>query len=157
MSNLRKVYLPKTSHNDPFWAESDRFSQWVDNWFSDFNVPVTKRVSDFSPHIELREDKECYYVDVELAGVKPEEVDLSYHDKVLTIKGERKSETHDASTDKKVHYSERFYGSFLRTIPFNEEIMEDKVNAEFKNGLLKIGLPKKLTGPNQSKKIAIKS
>jgi HSP20 family protein len=158
MSNFKKVYLPKSSSQyDPFWAVPDRFGQLIENWFNDAGLSNPKSTSDFSPHIELKEDKEGYYVDIELAGIKPEEVDLSYNDKVLTIKGERKSELKDTSTDRKVHYSERFYGTFMRTIPFSEEILEDKINAEFKNGLLKIGLPKKPVDSAVSRKITIKS
>lgn len=160
MSEFKKGYLPRVhgqSNQDPFWAVSDRFNNFFDGWFAELNTPATKIVSDFTPHIEVKEDKNNYFVDVELAGIKPEEVNLDFHDKVLMIKGERKSERDEASADRKTHYTERFYGSFMRKIPFADDITEDKIDAEFKNGLLKVKLPKKPTDSPVHRKIEIKS
>ena len=160
MSEFRKNYLPK-SYNDSFWVVPDRFNQFFDSWFNEFQSPstkmATKMVSDFSPQIEVKEDKTNYFVDVELPGIKPEEVDLNFKDKVLTIKGHRKSEKEEQSSDHKTHYTERFYGTFMRTIPFNDDVWEEKIAAEYKNGLLKVSLPKKPTDSPVNRKIDIKS
>jgi HSP20 family protein len=76
---------------------------------------------------------------------------------MLGIKGQRKVEHEEVSTDKKTHYSERFYGSFMRTIPFAEDIMEEKIDAEYTNGMLKVKLPKKPTDSPVNRKISIKT
>jgi HSP20 family protein len=72
---------------------------------------------------------------------------------VLTLKGEKQSETED----KDRRFSERFYGHFERRIPLGVDIEEDKVEAHFKNGLLHIVLPKSAKAQSQIKRIAIKS
>lgn len=159
MSGFKRGYLPKSvGFNDSsLWPVSDRLNSIFDSWLSEINTPAAKMVSDFSPQIEVKEDKQSYYVDVELPGIKAEEVELGFKDKVLSIKGHRKSEHEESSQDKKTHYSERFYGSFMRTIPFAEEILDEKIDAEYKNGVLKVKLPKRPTDSPVNKKIAIKT
>jgi HSP20 family protein len=70
---------------------------------------------------------------------------------VLTIRGEKKTETED----KDRRFSERFYGRFERRIPV-DDIDEDKVTASFKNGVLTVTLPKTATASNKVTRIAIK-
>lgn len=159
MTIYRKSYLPKSFErsDSSFWPMGDRLGSIFDSWLSEVNTPATKIVSDFSPQIEVKEDKQNYFVDVELPGIKAEEVELGFKDKVLSIKGHRKNEYEESSADKKTHYSERFYGSFMRTIPFAEDILDEKIDAEYKNGILKVKLPKKPTDTPVNKKIAIKT
>ena len=158
MTTWRRTYLPKTGGNfqEPFLSLHDRLNQLFDGWSSEVNAPAAKMVSDFNPLIEVKEDKTNYLVDVELAGIKPEEVELSFSDHVLTIKGKRKVEHDEVSEGKKTHYSERFYGSFMRTIPFAEDIIQEKISADFKHGLLSVSLPKKPTDSPINRKIDIK-
>lgn len=71
---------------------------------------------------------------VELAGVDPEDVDVTFHESVLTISGERKKDLEDV--DFYVH--ERFYGVFRRSMTLPAGIDEGQIGAEFKNGLVEI-------------------
>lgn len=71
---------------------------------------------------------------VELAGVDPEDVDVTFHESVLTISGERKKDLEDV--DFYVH--ERFYGVFRRSMTLPAGIDEDDISAEFRNGLVEI-------------------
>ena len=70
---------------------------------------------------------------------------------MLTLRGEKRSETED----KDKQFSERFYGRFERRIPLGLEIEEDKVSAEFRNGVLTVTLPKTERARARARRIAI--
>ena len=72
---------------------------------------------------------------------------------MLTLKGEKRSE----SEDKDRQFSERYYGRFERRIPLGVEVKEDHVEATFRNGVLTVSLPKTEKAQSQVKRIAIKS
>lgn len=73
---------------------------------------------------------------VELSGVEPQDIDLTFHDSVLTISGERGSDLNDDEVDYYVH--ERFYGVFRRNITLPAGIDQDDISADFDNGLVEI-------------------
>lgn len=73
---------------------------------------------------------------VELSGVEPRDIDLTFHDNVLTISGERRSDLNDDEVDFYVH--ERFYGVFRRNITLPAGVDQDDISADFDNGLVEI-------------------
>jgi HSP20 family protein len=102
------------------------------------------------PNIELDEtDKEVKVV-AELPGLDQKDVNVELANGVLTISGEKKSETED----KERLFSERYYGRFERRIPV-DEVEQDKVAASFNNGVLTVTLPKSSTAQQKVKRIAI--
>jgi HSP20 family protein len=72
--------------------------------------------------------------------MKKEEIKINVHEDVLSISGERKYEKEE--TGKKYHRVERAYGSFVRSFTLPEDADGSKINAEYKEGVLKIHLPK---------------
>ncbi|MGC4120403.1 MAG: Hsp20/alpha crystallin family protein [Myxococcales bacterium] len=86
-------------------------------------------------------------------GVDPKAVDVRVEEGVLTLKGERKIE----KEDKKDHYLriERSYGSFSRSFTLPNTVDPDKVRAEFKNGLLRIAIPKREESKPRSIKVNV--
>jgi HSP20 family protein len=72
---------------------------------------------------------------------------------VLTLKGEKRSDTED----KDRQFSERFYGRFERRVPLGYDVEEDKVSAAFRNGVLVVTLPKSERAQEKAKRIAINS
>lgn len=105
------------------------------------------------PNVEVSETDSDIKVTAEIAGLDEKDVEVLLKDGVLTLKGEKRSETEDE--DKQ--FSERFYGRFERRIPLGTDIDEDKVEASFKNGLLSVVLPKSEKAVSQVKRIEIKS
>ena len=89
--------------------------------------------------IPPKDDKE-YTLKAELPGMSKEEVKVTVENGVLSIAGERKAEKE--AQDKKYHRIERSYGSFVRSFTLPEGAVADKVSAEFKDGILKLHLPK---------------
>ena len=97
--------------------------------------------ADWYPAVDIHEDKEAYLFDVEAPGVEKNSFDVKVENQVLTIRGERKS-----SQEKKegnVHRIERSYGSFARSFTLPETADTEKVNAEYKDGILHIKVAKK--------------
>lgn len=95
----------------------------------------------WAPPVDVREDKDNFYVEVELPGMKKEEINLEFTNNVLLIKGERKFERKEESEN--YHFMERSYGSFYRSLSLPRSVDGEKITAEYKDGLLKIVVPKK--------------
>lgn len=97
-------------------------------------------VAEWSPLVDITEDDKEYLVKAEVPEMKKEEIKISVHDDVLSISGERKYEKEEKG--KKYHRVERAYGSFMRSFTLPEDADGSKVNAEYKDGVLQIHLPK---------------
>jgi HSP20 family protein len=97
-------------------------------------------VTEWSPLVDISEDDKEYVVKAELPEMKKEEIKINVHDDVLSISGERRYEKEEKG--KKYHRVERAYGSFMRSFTLPEDADGSKVNAEYKDGLLKVHLPK---------------
>jgi len=108
----------------------------------------------WTPAIDVYEDKEQIVVKAELPGVRKEDVSISLSEDVLTLKGERKYE----KEEKKENYYrlEGSYGGFVRTIEIPRPIKADAVRADFKDGVLKIVLPKAEESKTREIKIEVK-
>jgi len=109
-------------------------------------------VAEWVPLVDITEDDKEYLIKAEVPEVKKEDVKVSVQDDVLTITGERKFEKEEK--DKKYHRVERAYGSFHRSFTLPDDADAQKVVAEFKDGLLKVRLPK--TEQAKSKSIEVK-
>lgn len=94
----------------------------------------------FNPRANIAETDAGVEVTLELPGVKPEEVRVELHDGELWIMGEKKEEKEEKG--KTFHRVERRYGEFRRVIPLPRTINKEKVTAEFKEGVLKVAVPK---------------
>ena len=97
-------------------------------------------VAEWLPAVDIAEDDKEYTIKVELPGVNKEDVRVSVEGGVLSITGERKAEKEEKN--KKYHRIERSYGSFARSFTLPEGAAGDKVGAEFKDGVLRVHLPK---------------
>jgi HSP20 family protein len=94
----------------------------------------------WAPAIDISERKDAYIVTAELPGIRPEDLEVSLEDGVLTIKGERKFS--QESSDQQWHRVERRYGAFRRTITLPTQTNADEIEASFENGLLEVVVPK---------------
>ena len=94
----------------------------------------------WSPAVDIQESADALMITVELPGLKPEEVEITVENQVLTLAGERKFER-DAKGET-LHRVERAYGAFSRSFTLPTTVAADKVEAKFDLGLLTITLPK---------------
>lgn len=97
-------------------------------------------VAEWVPVVDILEDEKEYLVKAELPEVARENVHVTVENGRLTIKGERRIEKEESG--KKYHRVERSYGSFLRSFNLPENAEAEKVEAEFKDGVLFVHLPK---------------
>jgi HSP20 family protein len=108
---------------------------------------------DFVPKVNTREGKGAYHIEVELPGIKKEDVDVKIDGNVLTISGERK--LRDEVKEEDYHKVESRYGLFSRSFTLPEKVDVENIHAESDNGIIEIIIPK-LTIDTSSKKIEIK-
>ncbi len=97
-------------------------------------------VAEWAPLVDIVEEDKEYLIKAELPEVKKEDVKVTVQDEVLTVTGERKFEKEEKG--RKYHRIERAYGSFTRSFTLPEDADAEKVAAEFKDGVLKVHLPK---------------
>ncbi len=138
------------------------FRRNIDKLFEDFmddfgsmKLSAWPLQKNFLPDIDVSENDKAIQVTAELPGMTEKDVEVSLHDNVLTVKGEKKHE--EEKKEHNYHCIERRYGSFHRTIPLPEEVETDKIDASFKNGILNILIPKKEGQIEKAKKIEIKT
>jgi HSP20 family protein len=112
----------------------------MDRLFEDAMTPYQRPQAGVFPLINLTEDKEKYFVRVELPGVKADELDIQVTANNLAISGKRKIAAEDESA--RYHRREREAGTFSRMIALPGEIDSDKVDANLENGILTIVISK---------------
>ncbi|MGZ3794686.1 MAG: Hsp20/alpha crystallin family protein [Bdellovibrio sp.] len=119
---------------------SNLINQFED-FFNDFDRGLTstagKPAYDFLPPIDLQEDENAFLVTIDLPGMKKNEIKIDCTDNVLTISGER---VRDLKGESK--YTERPYGTFLRTFTLPSQVDVNSIKAVFEDGVLKVSLPK---------------
>lgn len=119
---------------------SDRLNRMFARPATRTNGKETIIVADWTPTVDISETDGEYQIKAEIPDVKKEDVKVTLEDGVLTIQGERKQEKEEKG--KKYHRVERSYGSFVRSFSLPDLIDEEKVKAEFKDGVLNLHLPK---------------
>jgi HSP20 family protein len=98
------------------------------------------RTSAWAPALDISERKDAYLVTVELPGLKPEDLDITLEDGLLTIQGERQFTSE--SSEQQFHRVERRYGAFRRSITLPAHVTAEGIQASFEDGVLQILVPK---------------
>ena len=111
--------------------------------------------SGLMPVVDIADTANAYEVSAELPGLDEKNIQVSFSDGMLTIKGEKTEEKEEKKKDYSV--SERRYGSFQRSFSIPGGVDAEKINATFKNGVLTVSLPKGAEVQNNVKKIEIKA
>jgi HSP20 family protein len=129
---------------DPF-RELEDMSDRLNRMFNRPSLPQTNAketmvVADWAPSVDISETEGEYQIKAEIPDVKKEDVKVTLEDGVLRIQGERKHEKEEKG--KKYHRVERSYGTFVRSFTLPDLVDEEKVKAEFKDGVLNLQLPK---------------
>ena len=99
-----------------------------------------KALPDWAPQVDISEDDKEYLVKADLPEMKKEDVKVTVENGVLSVSGERKTEKEE--NKKKFHRIERSYGTFLGTSTLPDDTDSAKIAADFKDGVLKVRLPK---------------
>ncbi len=119
--------------------------------------PVVKEESNlasFVPSVNTRESDDAYYIEVDLPGIKKEDIEITTEDNVLTISGERKYK--DEVKEDDYYKVESRYGKFSRSFTLPEKVDVEKIQAESRDGVLEVVIPKLKEEENKPRKIEIK-
>jgi HSP20 family protein len=129
------------------------FEDLINRFFGDEQLlPGFSRT--FTPAIDMSDSDDAFVLEAEIPGIDAKDLDISLTGDVLTIKGEKKEKKEDKK--KGVHRVERTFGSFSRSFQLPCEVQEDKIEAKFENGVVKLTLPKAEAAKKKSINIAVK-
>jgi HSP20 family protein len=136
---------------DPFLALHREMNRLFDDFSRGFGSLTTGRAAwpGTWPQVEVTETETEVRVVAELPGMEQKDIEISLQDGVLTLKGEKRSESGGTL------YSERWHGQFQRSLELGSGVDPDKVSASFRNGELTILLPKRPEARNNVKRIPI--
>lgn len=137
LSDLFNVQKEMSKMLSNFFTNDDEAFSGLQNWY---------------PSADISEGKDAYTVKIELPGVTKEDVKITLQENVLTIQGEKKQEKETKETN--FHRLERSFGSFSRSFRLPSLIKADKIDANYKDGVLTIVMPK--SEEAKSKEIEIK-
>lgn len=126
----------------------------MNSFFNRGDLVMPQFETSFYPSIDLKEKDNKYMLDADLPGMNESDIDIDFHNNTLTIKGEKKSEKETKEGD--YVCVERSSGSFRRDIYLDDEIDQDSIKADLKDGVLHIELSKKEKAKGTHKKITIK-
>jgi HSP20 family protein len=148
-------------------GEMDPFSQLhreIDRVFSDFMTDwpwpgrmnlMDHRIGSFVHDVDIVETDKEFRVTAELPGMDEKDLEVTYFEGGLTIKGEKRDDREEQQGD--FYRSERVFGAFERTIPLPSDINSDKAKASFKKGVLSITLPKTEEARSHKKRIPVQT
>ena len=135
------------AHRRISWPERRVFN----HFFEDFPVPGLFKTEflrpelsshdDWVPSIDVAETDTEIVVKVEVPGMDKKDIEITLTEGLLTVKGERKTDHEEK--DEKIYMTESHYGSFCRTLRLPNDVKTDQVDATYKDGILKIVLPKR--------------
>jgi HSP20 family protein len=158
-SRSREISPGRREVEHPFLALQREMDRLFDEFWRGFDLPMLGRgergYGMLSPRLDVREDEKSIVVTAELPGMDESDVQVTLTDNSLIIEGEKKSETEES--ERGYRYAERSFGSFRRVVPIDAEIIGDKVEASFHNGVLTVVLPKTPEAEGKFRKIPVKS
>ena len=130
----------------------EKLGRRMSDFMDEFEKGFSFEMGGFHPRVDITEDDKNLFVHVELPGMEKDQVKISINEeKMLTIKGEKKSE--EKKEDKNYVRTERVFGSFSRSFALPEFTDIEKVDAKFENGVLELAIAK--TEPPKPKEIKV--
>ena len=153
---------PAPRYTDPFSAMRSEMDRVFDSFLGRSVMPSFSRMPFLArngergammPDIDVRETPQSIILEAELPGLDDKDVSVTLKNGVLTLKGEKKSEHEETKDD--YHLMERSFGSFQRSFEVADAIEDDKIQATFDKGVLKVVMPKRADNSKAEKKISI--
>lgn len=136
----------KPEHEVPTWSPfrdlvnmQREIGRVFDSLFSDYDTEGAL-AAQWAPRVDVLENKDAFVIKAELPGVDKNNVKITLHDNILTIRGEKKQEKEEKDAD--MHRIERSFGAFERAFSLPTTVKNEKIDASFKDGVLMITLPK---------------
>lgn len=143
----------RTSITAPVFGLRREIDRLFEDTFGRGNSDASGRMT-WSPAVNIHEDETSLSFEFELPGFRPEQVEVTADQGVLTVRGERQDERKEGE-QARYHLIERTSGSFMRSFQLPQGLDADKIEASFENGLLHVRVPK--AALPQPRKIEIRS
>ena len=106
------------------------------------NLGTDMSFADWAPSVDIEEDDDKYMIKADLPGVDKKDIDVKLENGVLSIRGEKLVEK-ETGKDTRQHRRERFHGTFARSFTLPEAVKADEVDANYRDGVLTLHIPKK--------------
>jgi HSP20 family protein len=134
--------------------EFENFNDKIQNIFGEFPNSGFNYDNSFRPKADIYSNEQNIYVELEVPGLKKEDLKISLKDYVLTVSGEKKNQNKD---DRELNYykSERSFGVFSRNFTLSKEVDQENIQASYENGILRIVVNKQLKEQKLEKEIKI--
>jgi len=152
-NNYKKELIMLITKFDPMREFRNLEDRMMNSLKLSTDVDVTN-VTGFTPSVNTREGEYAYHVEVDLPGVKKEDINVDLKDDVLTISGERK--TKSEISEKDYYKKECSYGKFHRSFTLPEDTDIENIEANSEDGVLEVVIPKLKKVEKESKKIEVK-
>ncbi|HHV95706.1 MAG TPA: Hsp20/alpha crystallin family protein [Clostridiaceae bacterium] len=135
---------------NPF-KDMDFLSREVSNFFESMPFPFWGRTT--SPRVDVYQTEKDVIVKAEIPGVSKEDLNIFIDENSIKLSGQTRKD--NEFKDENVYRSERYYGSFSRTIPLPAEVKTEQAKAEYKDGILSIVVPKAESAKMRGRRIDI--
>lgn len=132
----------------------DEMRRTIDDFFPEFWGTRSALSTEWSPTVDVSETEKEIVVEAELPGLRKEDIEVSLENSTLSIRGERKRE--EEKKEDQYISTERFYGSFYRSVDLPTYVDDKNVKANYKDGILEIRMPKKEEAKPKKIEIGIK-
>lgn len=143
------------------WGLRREIDKLFDDTFRHLARPLGNELAEavFAPKIDISGTEKEYLISAELPGIEEKDIELEVHEDVLSIKAQREHESKSEGKDGKKDYYrvERQYGMFQRALRLPEDADTESIAANYKNGVLHIGISRKTPQKNEARKITIAS
>jgi len=113
---------------------------YMPGFFDDDLLPMSNNRSNSLPAVNIREDEKRFILDLAVPGIEKKDLKIEFHEDILTISSEIKNESEESSDGYK--RKEFSYSSFSRSFQIPENINKDRIEANYKDGILSVALPK---------------
>ena len=141
--------------SDPFRSLQREIDRLFEGVQSDWGMPRTSGEVLLAPRVNVSETDAAITVTSELPGVEEKDVEVTFADGMLTIRGEKRAEKEEKT--RSYHVMERTYGAFQRSIALPADVDFDQAKAEYGKGVLTVTLPKSPAAQTKVHKIAVKA
>lgn len=151
LTGSKKIEKPETD-SMPVFVEEEETETIMQTNESPMQAPAWSGDSEGQLTIDVYQNEDSIVIKSTIAGVKPEDLDVSINNDMVTIKGERRND--EEVTPENYYYQECYWGAFSRSIVLPVDVISEKSEASLKNGILTIKLPK--ADSTRSKKIQVR-
>lgn len=133
--------ITRWTYRNP-WRDLDTLTNRLTQMFDDGEFPTPSSGGNWMPAVNVEETSDQLVLTAELPGMKREDVELEVENNILTIRGEKGEQRQEGDENRRYHLWERRYGAFQRSFTLPRTVKADDIEAEFKDGILFVRMPK---------------